>query len=294
MKKLLLIDHHALLHRSRSALLRSGRRYTTAEGIPTTGVFGYLNCLLSIVKEQQPTHVIVCFDAGGNNRKEEDSDYKSTRKPLEPDFLAENRILLNEALYALGIESVGLRGYEADDLLSTYSAVAQFGIERFDEVVIATVDQDMLQAVTSVTKVLLWNSTKKQQLMDIDAVVEKWGCYPEDIAYVKALSGDASDNIKGIPGIGKKTAIKICTEAQWFPDEIHKHPKVNPFVQQVLSNLDLIYLRNCTGVIGPIRWDDYKVGLGMRLDWEEFLTKYELSSLYKRVEKTSELMKLIG
>ena len=294
MKKLLLIDHHALLHRSRSALLRSGRRYTTAEGIPTTGVFGYLNCLLSIVKEQQPTHVIVCFDAGGNNRKEEDSDYKSTRKPLEPDFLAENRILLNEALYALGIESVGLRGYEADDLLSTYSAVAQFGIERFDEVVIATVDQDMLQAVTSVTKVLLWNSTKKQQLMDIDAVVEKWGCYPEDIAYVKALSGDASDNIKGIPGIGKKTAIKICTEARWFPDEIHKHPKVNPFVQQVLSNLDLIYLRNCTGVIGPIRWDDYKVGLGMRLDWEEFLTKYELSSLYKRVEKTSELMKLIG
>ena len=294
MKKLLLIDHHALLHRSRSALLRSGRRYTTAEGIPTTGVFGYLNCLLSIVKEQQPTHVIVCFDAGGNNRKEEDSDYKSTRKPLEPDFLAENRILLNEALYALGIESVGLRGYEADDLLSTYSTVAQFGIERFDEVVIATVDQDMLQAVTSVTKVLLWNSTKKQQLMDIDAVVEKWGCYPEDIAYVKALSGDASDNIKGIPGIGKKTAIKICSEARWFPDEIHKHPKVNPFVQQVLSNLDLIYLRNCTGVIGPIRWDDYKVGLGMRLDWEEFLTKYELSSLYKRVEKTSELMKLIG
>ena len=293
-KKLLLIDHNALLHRSRSALLRSGRRYTTAEGVPTTGVFGYLNCLLSIIKEQQPTHVVVCFDAGGNNRKSEDSDYKSTRKPLEPDFIAENRILLNEALYALGIESVGLRGYEADDLLATYSRVAQFGVDMFDEVVIATVDQDMLQAVTTVTKVLLWNSSKKQQLMDTDAVVEKWGCFPEDIAYVKALSGDASDNIKGIPGIGKKTAIKICTEAQWFPDEIHKHPKVNPHVQMVLSNLDLIYLRNCKGVIGPIRWDDYKIGLGLRLDWEEFLSKYELSSLSKRVEKTSELMGLRG
>jgi DNA polymerase I len=274
--------------------LRSGRRYTTAEGVPTTGVFGYLNCLLSIIKEQQPTHVVVCFDAGGNNRKSEDSDYKSTRKPLEPDFIAENRILLNEALYALGIESVGLRGYEADDLLATYSRVAQFGVDRFDEVVIATVDQDMLQAVTTVTKVLLWNSSKKQQLMDTDAVVEKWGCFPEDIAYVKALSGDASDNIKGIPGIGKKTAIKICTEAQWLPDEIHKHPKVNPHVQMVLSNLDLIYLRNCKGVIGPIRWDDYKIGLGLRLDWEEFLSKYELSSLSKRVEKTSELMGLRG
>ena len=292
MTKLLLIDHNALLHRSRSALLRSGRRYTTAEGIPTTGVFGYLNCLLSIIKNQDPTHVVVCFDAGGNSRKAEDSDYKSTRKPLEPDFIAENRILLNEALYSLGIESVGLRGYEADDLLWTYSHVAQFGIEQFDEVVIATVDQDMLQAVTTVTKVLLWNSSKKQQLMDTDAVVEKWECFPEDIAYVKALSGDSSDNIKGIPGIGKKTALKICNEAQWLPDEIHKHPKVNPHVQRVTDNLDLIYLRNCTGVIGPIRWDDYKLGLGMKDDYTEFLDKYEFSSLRKRAEDTAKVMQL--
>ena len=80
-----------------------------------------------------------------------------------------------------------------------------------------------------------------------------------------------------------------------YPDEIHKHPKVNPHVQRVLGpTYDLIYLRNCTGVIGPIRWDDYKIGLGLRLDWEEFLSKYELSSLSKRVEKTSELMGLRG
>ena len=291
-KKLLLVDHHALLHRCRSALLRTGRRYTTSEGIPTTGVFSYLQTLLSIIEQQDPTHIVVCFDAGGNNRKTEDEDYKSTRKPLEPDFLAENRILLNEALYSLGIESVGLRGYEADDLLHTYSAVAQFGIEQFDEIVIATVDQDLLQCVTSKTKVLLWNSSKKQQLMDIDAVVEKWGCYPEDIAYVKALSGDASDNIKGIPGIGKKTAIKICTEALWFPDDIHKHPKVNPHVQRVMDNLDLVHLRNCTGVIGPIRWDDYKMGQGMLQDWKDLLEKYELTGLAKRVEKTAKVMGL--
>lgn len=293
-KKLLLVDHHALLHRCRSALLRTGRRYTTSEGIPTTGVFSYLQTLLSIIEKQSPTHVVVCFDAGGNNRKTEDTDYKSTRKPLEPDFLAENRILLNEALYALGIESIGLKGYEADDLLWTYSTVGQFGIERFEEIVIATVDQDLLQCVTSVTKVLLWNSSKKQQLMDTDAVVEKWNCFPEDIAYVKALSGDASDNIKGIAGIGKKTAIKICTEAQWLPEEIHKHPKVNPHVQLVLDNLDLVHLRNCAGVIGPIRWDDYTMGQGILQDWEDFLEKYELTGLAKRVEKTAKVMGLKG
>jgi len=294
MKRLLLVDHNALLHRSRSALLRTGRKYTTSEGIPTTGVFSYLNCLLSIITEQQPTHIVVCFDAGGNTRKTEDTEYKANRKPLDADFLAENRILLNEALYALGIESVGLKGFEADDLLSTYSHAAQFGIERFDEIVIATVDQDLLQCVTSKTKVLLANSAKKQILMGIDEVVEKWQCYPEDIGMVKAISGDASDNIKGVKGVGKKTAVKICHDAQWLPEIIYDHPKLKDHVEQIKNNLSLVQLRNCLGDIGPIRWDDFVLGLGMRNDWEQFLSQYELNSLAKRVGKTSELMRLRG
>ena len=294
MKRLLLVDHNALLHRSRSALLRSGRKYTTSEGIPTTGVFSYLNCLLSIITEQQPTHIIVCYDAGGNARKTEDTEYKANRKPLDPDFLCENRILLNEALYALGIESVGVKGFEADDLLSTYSHAAQFGIERFDEIVIATVDQDLLQCVTSKTKVLLANSAKKQVLMGVDEVLEKWNAYPEDIAMLKAISGDASDNIKGVKGVGKKTAAKICNEADWLPELIYSHPKLKEHVEQIKNNLSLVQLRNCLGDIGPIRWDDFVLGLGMRTDWEQFLSNYELNSLAKRVGRTTELMHLRG
>lgn len=294
MKKLLLIDHNALLHRSRSALLRTGRKYTTSEGIPTTGVFGYLNCLLSIIKEQDPSHVLVCFDAGGNTRKTEDTEYKANRKPLEPDFICENRILLNEALYSLGIESVGVKGYEADDLLATYASAAQFGTEQFDEIVIATVDQDLLQCVTSKVKVLLANSAKKQVLMGIDEVVEKWQCYPEDITLVKAISGDASDNIKGVKGIGKKTAVKICHDAQWLPEIIYEHPKLKDHVEQIENNLNLVQLRNCKDVVGPISWDYHKLGLGMLKDWEQFLADYELNSLAKRVGKTAELMRLRG
>jgi len=294
MKRLLLVDHNALLHRSRSALLRTGRKYTTSEGVPTTGVFGYLNCLLSIIDQQQPTHIVVCFDAGGNSRKSESDAYKANRKPLDADFLAENRTLLNEALYALGIESVGLKGYEADDLLSTFSNVAQFGIERFDEIVIATVDQDLLQCVTSKVKVLLANSAKKQVLMGVDEVVEKWGVYPEDIGMIKAISGDSSDNIKGIKGVGPKTAIKICKEAKWLPETIYQHPKLKDHVEQIKNNLSLVQLRNCLGVIGPIRWDDYVLGLGMLRDWEQFLSDYELNSLAKRVGKTAQMMKLRG
>ena len=293
-KKLLLVDHNALLHRSRSALLRTGRKYTTSEGIPTTGVFGYLNCLLSIIKEQDPTHILVCFDAGGNARKKEDTEYKANRKPLDPDFVAENRILLNEALYALGIESVGLKGYEADDLLSTYSQAAQTGVGRFDEIVIATVDQDLLQCVTSRTKVLLANSAKKQVLMGVDEVLEKWDAYPEDIAMLKAISGDSSDNIKGVKGVGKKTAAKICNDADWLPELIYSHKKLKDHVEQIKNNLSLVQLRDCLGVVGPIRWDDYLLGLGMRNDWEQFLSNYELNSLAKRVGKTAEMMRLRG
>ena len=98
MRRLLLVDHNALLHRCRNALLRTGRKYTTSAGVPTTGVFSYLQALLSIIEKTSCTHVVVCYDAGGNARKSESDTYKANRKPLESDFIAENRILLNEAL----------------------------------------------------------------------------------------------------------------------------------------------------------------------------------------------------
>ena len=293
-KRLLLVDHNALLHRCRNALLRTGHRYTTADGIPTTGVFSYLSALLSIIDKTACSHVVVCFDAGGNARKTKDDTYKANRKPLDPDFMSENRTLLNEAFYALGIESVGIKGYEADDILATFAHVAQFGIDKFDEVIIATVDQDLLQCVTEKTKVLLWNSAKKQAMMDVDGVVEKWNCFPDQIAYIKALSGDSSDNIKGVKGVGPKTAIKICQECQWLLGDILAHPKVRDHAEKVETNLDLVRLRNCISVIDPIRWSDYVLGLGMRKDWEQFLCKYELNSLAKRVAKTTDLMKLQG
>lgn len=292
MTKLLLLDFNALLHRSRNALLRTGKQYTTSEGIPTTGVFSTLGSILSIIDKQKPTHVVTIFDAGGNKRKSEDEDYKANRKPADPDFICESRILLNEAMYALGIESVGLRGYEADDILWTYAHVGQFGIDRFDEIVIATVDQDLLQCVTERCSVLLYNSSKKQQMMDTDAVIEKWGCYPDQIGLIKALSGDSSDNIKGIKGVGPKTALKICQESGWEPDVIKTHKRVCDHIERFDKNMDLVGLRLCVGELGPIRWDDYKLGLGMTKDWEQFLSKYELSGLAKRVAKTKVMMQL--
>ena len=291
MRRLLLIDHCALLHRCRNALLRTGRKYTTSTGVPTTGVFSYLSALLSIIDKTACTHVVVCYDAGGNSRKVESDTYKANRKPLDPEFVSENRTLLNEALYALGIESIGMRGFEADDIIHTLSCLGQ---KEFDEIIIATVDQDLLQCVTETTKVLLWNSAKKQVMMDGAAVMEKWRVEPDDIRFIKALSGDASDNIKGIKGIGSKTATKIFYEAQGLTEFIIENAKVFPHREQFLDNLNLVTLKYMKDELGPIDWNDYKIGLGLLRDWEQFLSEYELNGLAKRVAKTAELMKLRG
>lgn len=291
MRRLLLVDHLALLHRCRNALLRTGRTYTTSTGIPTTGVFSYLGALLSIIEKTKCTHVVVCYDAGSNARKVESDTYKANRGPLAPDFVAENRILLNEALYALGIESIGMKGFEADDIIHTLSCLGQ---KEFDEIIIATVDQDLLQCVTGTTKVLLWNSAKKQVMMDGAAVMDKWRVEPDDIRFIKALSGDSSDNIKGIKGVGPKTATKIFYEAQGLIEAIIESPKVFPYREQFLDNLNLVTLKYMKEEIGPIDWDDYKLGLGMLRDWELFLAEYELNGLAKRVGKTAEMLGLRG
>ena len=291
-KKLLLIDFNAIFCRSRSALLKSGRQYTTADGTPTTGVFSTLNTILSIIKSQSPTHVVICYDAGGNVRKTESDTYKANRTPVSNDFVIEANVLKDEAFYSMGLETVGIRGVEADDILYTFAHLAQFGPGRFDEIVIATVDQDLLQCVTSRCKVLLFNFAKKQELMGVDEVVEKWGCGPDDIRYVKAISGDSSDNIIGVKGVGPKTAIKILEESKWLLDAACEHKKLKEHKELIKSNLDLVVLRNVAGTLGPIAWSDHLLGQGMEKDYVDFLEKYEFSSLLKRASSTAKLLSL--
>ena len=263
--------------------MRSGRRYTTADGTPTTGVFSTLNSILSIINTVDPTHVVIPFDAGGNVRKTESDTYKANRTPPSENFITESRILKDEALYAMGLETVGIRGVEADDILYTFSHIAQFGTDRFDEVVIATVDQDILQCATSRCKILLFNSAKKQQLMGVEEIEEKFGYGPDDIRFIKAISGDASDNIIGVKGVGPKTAVKIMVEADWNFEKALEHKKLVDHREHILSNLDLVTLRNITGTLGPVDWSYHTLGLGLKADLESFLTTYECNSLLKRL-----------
>ncbi len=292
MKRLLIVDFNALLHRSRNAMMRTGRDFRTSDGIPTTGVFSLINNLLSCIKLMEPTHVVVTYDAGGNTRKSESSTYKANRSGPSDDFKTEMSILLDEGLYSLGIECIGLRGYEADDLIYTIAHVAQFGMDRMDETIIWTCDQDLLQCVTEKVNVLLFNSAKKQQMMGVNDVIEKWGCEPGDILLVKAIAGDGSDNIAGVPGIGIKTAVKILSEYGWDLNAALDHKKLKGHEELIKENVNLVTLRRCWEVAGTINFEDWKLGKGIAGNYGEFLERYEFTQLKKRLGSTIELMQL--
>ncbi len=289
--KLLIVDFHALLHRSRNALAKATGGLTTSDGRSTTGTYGFTNNLLSIIDIERPSHVVVCYDAGGNWRKEASSDYKANRvRPIGEEaerFNFEAKLVLDEILPAMGIETVGIRGYEADDAIYTLSKDAV----DFNEIVILTCDQDILQCVTERVRVLLFNSAKKVRMMGIPEVQEKWGVLPPHIALVKALSGDSSDNITGIRGIGPKTASQIVIDSYGVLDKVLKHPKVENHKAIVEANIVLIKPTYVTE-LESTNFSDYALGNGIIEDVQSAFASLEFNVLSKRLEKIGEVLKL--
>lgn len=290
MSKLLLVDFYALFHRSRNALLRATGGLTTSSGLATTGTYGFTNNLLSVIDSERPTHVAVCYDAGGNWRKEANEEYKANRTgPSEGDtFREEARAALDDILPALGIPAVGVKGYEADDSLFTLARDASV---EFSEVLILTCDQDILQCVNDRVSVILFNSAKKVVRMGTREVEEKWGVPPCQIPIVKALSGDASDNVSGVKGIGPKTAVKIIQECDGIFDRVVAHKKIAPHADLVRDNMLLVtstYVPELQGV----DFDEYRLGRGSVTEVQDTFTRMEFNSLAKRIKKIGEALQL--
>ena len=137
---------------------------------------------------------------------------------------------------------------EADDVIAHISRHSP----AYDEIHILTCDKDLLQLVTNKVKVLLFSSAKKMELVDIDGVIRHFGVYPAEVKYYKALAGDKSDNVAGIPKVGPKTAVKIIEESRpkgedeflSGADRIAFHPKVAPDAATFLANLRLVTLEH--------------------------------------------------
>jgi DNA polymerase-1 len=220
----------------------------TSYGAPVTGTYGFCNALFAVMAQYEYDCVVPCTDRGGNFRKKESGTYKANREKASVEHYSDLSLLVEDVLPALGFSPVGAQGFEADDVVAHISRNSP----GYSEVHILTCDKDLLQLVNDRVKVLLFNSAKKMELVDIEGVKGHFGVPPSDVKFFKALSGDSSDNISGVSGVGPKTAAKIIQECHTsgtnselsLADRIAFHPKVIPAASTFFSNLRLVTLED--------------------------------------------------
>jgi len=208
MPKVLLIDGFAVAYRAHFAMSRSG--LTATDGRSTAATYGYTSTLLKILKTEKPDYACVAFDtAEPTYRHELFEDYKAGR-PDMPEDLVDQLEWINGVTEGLGIPLVAIAGYEADDIIGTL--VSKAGDAGMDAIVV-TGDKDLLQLVNASTKVMMLSgSGRDTRMLDEEAVIEKYGIPPGHLVDYFGLMGDAVDNIKGVPGIGPKTAGALVKE----------------------------------------------------------------------------------
>lgn len=225
MKKLLILDSNSILNRA-----FYGVRYLSAkDGTPTNAIYGFLNILLKLIKEQEPDYICAAFDVKAPTfRHKQYEGYKAQRKPM-PEGLVAQMPLAKDVLRAMGVTILEKEGYEADDIIGT---VARLCEESEISCFIATGDKDDLQLASDKTKVILTvtkSGYNETIIYDDKAVKEKYHVTPTEFIDVKALMGDPSDNIPGVKGVGEKTAMSL----------IEKHHSI----EYIYENIDGIGLK---------------------------------------------------
>ena len=208
MSKIVLVDGNNLLFRSYYATAYSGNIMRNKDGFPTNGLYGFVNMINKIVYEEKPQYMMVAFDVGKTFRHEKYADYKGGRKET-PDELKMQFPIAKEILTAMGIKYLECPGYEADDIIGTISKWTE-NDDNFEALIVSS-DKDLLQLISKETVVKLLRS--KDYIMMTESVFqETYGFEPIRMIDLKALMGDASDNIPGVKGIGEKGAIKLLSE----------------------------------------------------------------------------------
>ena len=222
--KVLLIDGYSIVNRAFYGI----RDLTNSEGLHTNAIYGFLNIFFSIYAKEQPDHVLVAFDVKQKTfRHELYSDYKGTRKKM-PDELMEQVPVLKDVLKAMHIRTVELPGFEADDLIGTYARIAE--TKGFQTVVLSG-DRDLLQLATDRVMICIPKTkaggTEYEEYYAKD-VLARYQVTPQEFIDLKALMGDASDNIPGIPGIGEKTAASIMVQYRSLESAIEHADEIKP------------------------------------------------------------------
>ena len=201
-QRLFLIDGSGYIYRAYFAI----RHLSNSKGQATNAVYGFVNMLLKVVREQQPDHLAVVFDSKGPTfRHELYPAYKANRAAM-PDDLVPQVPVIKEVVRAFNMPAIELAGVEADDIIATLAR--RFAAEGL-EVTVVTGDKDLMQVVSERIRLL---DTMKDKVSGLEEVAERFGGTPAQVVEVQALAGDSSDNVPGVPGIGEKTAVELIRD----------------------------------------------------------------------------------
>ncbi len=282
MEKLVLIDGNSLINRAFYAM----PVLLTKEGVPTNAVYGFMNMFFKMLSDEKPTYVAVAFDLKAPTfRHKMYADYKGTRKPM-PEELRPQIPLLKEVLGIMGVTCIEKEGSEADDIIGTIAKATDV------QTIIYTGDKDSFQLVDEQTSVYF----TKRGITDIDVYnaqnfTEKTGLVPAQIIDLKALMGDASDNIPGIMGVGEKTA-KTLIQTYQSVDGVYAHVDElkGKLKEKIEQGKDSAYLSKTLATIDTdcgVRTDIENMGVKMPLSYE--VKKKFLSLEFKTLAKKDEL-----
>ncbi|NBK99165.1 MAG: DNA polymerase I, partial [Erysipelotrichia bacterium] len=285
-KDILLIDGNSMLFRAYHATAYRGNFMSTSNGVPTNAVFGFANMINKAIQLLQPEHVLVAWDTGKPTfRHVHFKEYKGTRKEVDEELKVQFP-MAREFLDAYHIYRYEEEGIEADDIIGSLAkSYPDYQVH------ILSSDKDLLQLIDDTTDVLLMKKgISDMQVVDANALYEMMQLTPLQIIDFKGLSGDASDNIPGVKGVGEKTAIKLLSDYQSVEGVYENIEKIKGKLKEKLENDKEVAILSKqlatikTDCTFPFSLDDFK----FTPDYEQlnaFYLKYEMHSLASKVKK---------
>lgn len=281
MKKLLLIDGNNMLFKAYHATLY-GRMMTTSNGIPTNAIFGFVHMLNKALDLMKPDYILIAWDSGKPTfRHEHYKEYKGTRKEVDEALIVQFSIV-REYLDAYGLYRYECDGIEADDIIGTVA-------KKYPdyEVHILSSDKDLWQLIDPTTDIyVMKKGISEIEIMDEQKLMDTMGLIPSQIIDLKALMGDASDNIPGVPGVGEKTALKLLAQYQTVENVYQNVGEIKGKLgEKIRDNEDKAILSKYLATIKidaelPFEIDDLKFN-GANPKLYDFFRKYEMNSLLK-------------
>ncbi|MBR0148837.1 MAG: DNA polymerase I [Lachnospiraceae bacterium] len=289
MNRILLVDGHSMINRAFYGV----PTLTNSKGEYTNAVYGFINILLSVIEDEKPDHLMVAFDTSAPTFRHGIYEaYKGTRKPM-PEELRAQVPLVKDLLTAMEIPIISMEGLEADDLIGTMAKKAE---AAGFEVCILSGDRDLLQLATDRTKIRLPHTKDKKSVTDsfyAKDVLEKYKVTPLGIIELKALMGDSSDNIPGVPKVGEKTATELIGQYGTIENlKEHREEITKKALKQTLmDNFELAELSKVLATINttadiPYEPEDAVMKNIFTPAAFEIVRSLELKSLYRKFEVT--------